>query len=82
MIRKRSRPFEQVEDSRTRAHGGTGLGLPYAVKLAELHLQPFRSRKMRAPVPESAPPAAVVTPKPKPLIPAPRGGRHGVDDAA
>ena len=31
------RPFEQVEDSRTRAHGGTGLGLPYAVKLAELH---------------------------------------------
>ena len=31
------RPFEQVEDSRTRAHGGTGLGLPYAMKLAELH---------------------------------------------
>ena len=31
------RPFEQVENSRTRAHGGTGLGLPYAVKLAELH---------------------------------------------
>ena len=31
------RPFEQVEDSRTRGHGGTGLGLPYAVKLAELH---------------------------------------------
>ena len=31
------RPFEQVENSRTRQHGGTGLGLPYAVKLAELH---------------------------------------------
>ncbi len=31
------RPFEQVENSRTRAHSGTGLGLPYAVKLAELH---------------------------------------------
>jgi two-component system, cell cycle sensor histidine kinase PleC len=31
------RPFEQVENSLTRRHSGTGLGLPYAVKLAELH---------------------------------------------
>ncbi len=31
------RPFEQVENSLTRQHSGTGLGLPYAVKLAELH---------------------------------------------
>ncbi len=31
------RPFEQVETSYTRANGGTGLGLPLAVKLAELH---------------------------------------------
>ncbi|HVV28456.1 MAG TPA: HAMP domain-containing sensor histidine kinase [Rhizomicrobium sp.] len=31
------RPFEQVETSYTRQNGGTGLGLPLAVKLAELH---------------------------------------------
>ncbi|MGH6828089.1 MAG: sensor histidine kinase [Rhizomicrobium sp.] len=31
------RPFEQVENSLTRQHSGTGLGLPYALKLAELH---------------------------------------------
>jgi two-component system cell cycle sensor histidine kinase PleC len=32
-----TRPFEQVETSYARQHGGTGLGLPLAVKLAELH---------------------------------------------
>jgi two-component system cell cycle sensor histidine kinase PleC len=31
------RPFEQVESTYARRHGGTGLGLPLAVKLAELH---------------------------------------------
>ena len=31
------RPFEQVESSYARQHDGTGLGLPLAVKLAELH---------------------------------------------
>ena len=31
------RPFEQVETTYARRHGGTGLGLPLAVKLAELH---------------------------------------------
>lgn len=31
------RPFEQVENSYTRRTDGTGLGLPLAVKLAELH---------------------------------------------
>jgi len=31
------RPFEQVENSYSRSHGGTGLGLPYSAKLAELH---------------------------------------------
>ena len=31
------RPFEQVENTYARSHGGTGLGLPYSAKLAELH---------------------------------------------
>jgi signal transduction histidine kinase len=31
------RPFEQIENSYSRSHGGTGLGLPYSAKLAELH---------------------------------------------
>jgi two-component system cell cycle sensor histidine kinase PleC len=31
------RPFEQVESSHARQLGGTGLGLPLAIKLAELH---------------------------------------------
>jgi len=31
------RPFEQVETSYSRKHGGSGLGLPYAKRLAELH---------------------------------------------
>jgi two-component system cell cycle sensor histidine kinase PleC len=31
------RPFEQIETSYSRSHGGTGLGLPYSAKLAELH---------------------------------------------
>jgi signal transduction histidine kinase len=31
------RPFEQVETSYARSNGGTGLGLPLAVKLAEMH---------------------------------------------
>jgi signal transduction histidine kinase len=31
------RPFEQVETSYARRHGGSGLGLPYAKRLTELH---------------------------------------------
>jgi two-component system, cell cycle sensor histidine kinase PleC len=31
------RPFEQVETSYSRSHGGVGLGLPYAKRLTELH---------------------------------------------
>jgi two-component system, cell cycle sensor histidine kinase PleC len=31
------RPFEQVETSYARKHGGSGLGLPYAKRLVELH---------------------------------------------
>ena len=31
------RPFEQVESTFSRAHGGTGLGLPLAKKFIELH---------------------------------------------
>ncbi|MDH5410723.1 MAG: ATP-binding protein, partial [Alphaproteobacteria bacterium] len=30
-------PFHQIEDSLTRKHEGTGLGLPLAKKLCELH---------------------------------------------
>jgi signal transduction histidine kinase len=36
-IERVMRPFEQVENSYSRSHGGTGLGLPYSAKLAELH---------------------------------------------
>ena len=31
------KPFEQVESSYSRKHGGSGLGLPYAKRLVELH---------------------------------------------
>ena len=31
------RPFEQVEGALSRRYGGTGLGLPFAKKIAELH---------------------------------------------
>jgi two-component system cell cycle sensor histidine kinase PleC len=31
------RPFEQVENSYARKHGGSGLGLPYAKRLTEMH---------------------------------------------
>lgn len=36
-IERVMRPFEQVATSYSRSHGGTGLGLPYSAKLAELH---------------------------------------------
>lgn len=36
-IERVMRPFEQVENTYARKHGGTGLGLPYAAKLAQLH---------------------------------------------
>jgi signal transduction histidine kinase len=36
-IERVMRPFEQVENTYARRHGGTGLGLPYSAKLAELH---------------------------------------------
>ena len=36
-IERVMRPFEQVENTYARSHGGTGLGLPYSAKLAELH---------------------------------------------
>jgi len=36
-IERVMRPFEQVETSYARSHGGTGLGLPYSAKLAEMH---------------------------------------------
>jgi signal transduction histidine kinase len=31
------RPFEQVESALSRSHGGTGLGLPYAKRVIEIH---------------------------------------------
>jgi len=36
-IERVMRPFEQVENTYARRHGGTGLGLPYAARLAQLH---------------------------------------------
>ena len=36
-IQRVLRPFEQVETSYSRRHSGSGLGLPYAKRLAELH---------------------------------------------
>jgi signal transduction histidine kinase len=36
-IQRVLRPFEQVETSLSRRHGGTGLGLPYAKRLTDLH---------------------------------------------
>jgi two-component system cell cycle sensor histidine kinase PleC len=36
-IERVMRPFEQVERALSRQHGGTGLGLPFAKKIAELH---------------------------------------------
>ena len=36
-IERALRPFEQVENIYSRSHGGTGLGLPYAKRLTELH---------------------------------------------
>lgn len=31
------KPFEQVHSAMIRGHGGTGLGLPYCLKIAEIH---------------------------------------------
>ena len=36
-IQRVLRPFEQVEGSLARQNGGTGLGLPYSEKIAEIH---------------------------------------------
>ena len=36
-IERVQRPFEQVETSYSRRHAGSGLGLPYAKRLSELH---------------------------------------------
>ena len=36
-IERVMRPFEQVESAMARRHGGTGLGLPFARRIAEMH---------------------------------------------
>ena len=36
-IQRVLRPFEQVEGSLARQNGGTGLGLPYSEKIAQIH---------------------------------------------